>query len=475
MSWKKIPHPKNPGENCGGVLSKDFVEDMATGTLSSDLPEAKRALDIANSISFWTSVRKRVMSRIFKEVPNPYGKEALVTLPEIVVHGTLTRRTVENLMATMCKTKDWRIGTELKTRIQAPDGWNIISADYDAQELNIAGIYSDLWEGGFVGCSPMGFQVLSGSKDSGTDPHTSLARSIIPSIYKDVVWPGDGEPYIAEPEVKEPESEIWKNYLSRSVTLIKDMERARDLSKFVGFSILYGSGARGIQETIKRFYPDKTDAEVKMFALNALAKKKGKQVKGVYVGGTDSGAFNVMEDIAMRQKVPQLPCLGTKISTALRPSAVGNDFRTGRTNWAIQASGAEILSITLTAVDWLAKEYRIPYRFVISIHDELHFMVPEKFAEQFAVVFQIAHMYTWSLFHSQVKIPELPLSRAFFSGVSIDNRIRKSPTEKTVTPSNPNGHKEKAGVEYSMTGLQKLGAIDKLKTRFSAVQKGLIT
>jgi DNA polymerase gamma 1 len=196
--------------------------------------------------------------------------------------------------------------------------------------------------------------------------------------------------------------------------------------------------------------------------------------EGVYGGGTDSGAFNMMEKISMRTKVPQLPCLGTKISTAMRPCAVGDDFRTSRNNWTIQASGAEILSITLTAVHWLAEEYKIPCRFALSIHDEIWFMTPDRYAEQFAVLFQIAHMYTWSLFHSAVGIPELPLSRAFFSSVAIDERIRKSPKECTVTPSNPNGKEEPGGVEYSMVELSKIGAVDKLKTRYEAIQKGLI-
>jgi DNA polymerase gamma 1 len=158
----------------------------------------------------------------------------------------------------------------------------------------------------------------------------------------------------------------------------------------------------------------------------------------------------------------------------MRPSAVGDDFKTGRTNWAIQASGSEILSITLTAVAWLAKEYKIPYRFILSIHDELHFMTPDRYAEQFAVLFQIAHVYTWSLFHSAVGIPELPLSRAFFSSVAIDNRLRKSPKEKTVTLSNPEGDKEPFGEEYSMYELAEIGAVTKLTKRYNAIQKGVI-
>jgi DNA polymerase gamma 1 len=425
----KIPHPKGNGDNVGGVLSKDFVQDMEVGRLSSDLPEAKRALKIANATSYWTSVRKRVMDRIFLTAHNPHGEDALVTLPEILCHGTVTRRTVENLFVTMCSTKNWRIGTELKTRVKAPEGWKIVGADFDGQEMQVASIYSDKWEGGYSGCSPFGYNVLSGSKEAGTDPHSALAT-------------------------------------------LAGVDR--DTAKIAGFAILYGAGVKAVQTYIRRKYPDKSPSEVKTFAYKILEGKKGRLYNGLYEGGSDSGCFNYMEGIAMRSKLPTLPCLGTKISTAMRPSAVGSDFKTGRVNWTIQSSGAEILSIILTAVHWLAEEYKIPCRFVLSIHDEVWFMTPDKYAEQFAVLFQIAHMYTWSLFQSAVGIPELPLSRAYFSSVAIDNRIRKSPKECTVTPSNPEGKEEPNGTEHSMKELSEMGAIDKLKTRYQAIQKELI-
>jgi len=425
----KIPHPKHPGDNVGGVLSKDFVDDMAVGRLSSDIPEAKRALEIANAVSYWTSVRKRVMGKVFQKVENPHGEDAFVTLPEILAHGTVTRRTVESLMVSMCSTKSWRVGTELKTRVQAPDGWKIVGADFDGQELNIASIYSDKWEGGHVGCSPFGFAVLSGSKEQGTDPHSALAKAV---------------------------------------------GIDRDTSKSVGFAMLYGAGVHTIQNYIQMKYPSKSPSETKQFAFSALAKKKGKLQGGVYEGGSDSGCYNYMEQIAMKSNLPQLPCLGTKISTAMRPAAVGNDFKTARVNWTIQASGAEILSIILTATHWLAEEFKVPYRFALSIHDEMWFMAPEKYAEQFAVVFQLAHLYTWSLFSHSVGVPDMPLSRAFFSSVAIDTRVRKSPKESTVTPSNPQGAEESSGVEYTMSELAEIGAVDKLTTRYNAIKKGLI-
>lgn len=253
-----------------------------------------------------------------------------------------------------------------------------------------------------------------------------------------------------------------------------ELKKARDLSKIVGFTTLYGGGARAIQTYIRKVYPNKTESEVKRFAQSALSSKKGVLYGGIYEGGSDSGCFNYMEEIAMRSKVPTLPCLGTKISTAMRPSAVGSDFKTGRVNWTIQSSGAEILSIMLTSVHWLAREYKIPCRFVLSIHDEVWFITPEKYAEQFAVLFQLAHMYTWSLFHSCVGIPDLPLSRAFFSAVAVDDKIRKSPKECTVTPSNPGGKSEGYGEEFSMKELADRKAINKLRVRQEAIQKGLI-
>lgn len=427
---EKIPHPKGAGANVGGVLSKDFVEDMAVGRLSSDLPEAKRALEIANAVSYWTSVRKRVMDRIFIPARNPHGADALITLPEILCHGTVTRRTVESLMVTMCSTKNWRIGTELKTRVQAPEGWKIVGADFDGQEMQIASIYSDKWEGGHVGCSPFGYNVLSGSKEAGTDPHSALAK-------------------------------------------LAGVDR--DTAKIAGFAVLYGAGVRAVQTYIRRKYPEKSPTEVKNFAYRILEGKKGVNRNGLYQGGSDSGCFNYMEEIAMRSRIPTLPCLGTKISTAMRPAAVGDDFKTGRVNWTIQSSGAEILSIMLTAVHWLMEEYKIPARFILSIHDEIWFMTPERYAEQFAVLFQIAHMYTWSLFHSAVGIPELPLSRAYFSSVAIDDRLRKSPREETVTLSNPKGETEPSGLEYTMKELAENGFINKLATRYKAIQNGLIS
>ena len=403
---------------------------MDSGRLSSNLTEAKRALDISNATSYWTSVRKRVHDRIIKTVSNPYGSGWQMMMPEIIAHGTVTRRTVESLMVTMCSTKSHRIGTELKTRIQCPPGWKIVGADFDGQELQIASIYADVWEGGFIGASPMTHTVLSGSKEKGTDAHTKLAKAI---------------------------------------------NTNRDVAKGVGFAMLYGAGVRTIANTIKKTYKDRSATDLMVFGKRALEFKKGmKTPEGYYEGGSDSGCYNYMEGIALRAKTPTLPCLGTKISTALRPSAVDEDFHTGRINWSIQASGAEMLAVILTATHWLARIFKIPAQFIISIHDEMWFMVPERYVENFAVVFQMAHLYSWARFQASVGIADVPLSRAFFSSVAIDERLRKSVHECTVTPSNPLKETEPDGFEYSLAQMAELGWIKKLTTRLNMVNRGLL-
>ena len=425
---QRIPHPKGNNDNVGQLLSKDFLVDMEVGRLSSEMPEAKRALDIANATSYWTSVRKRVMDRIFLEVDNPYGEHWNMMMPEIIAHGTVTRRTVESLMVTMCSTKGHRIGTELKSRIQCPPGWKVVGADFDGQELQIASIYADAWEGGFIGASPMAHTVLSGSKEKGTDAHTKLAKAI---------------------------------------------NIDRDTAKGVGFAMLYGAGVRTIAGTIQKKFKDRGTNELRQYGNRALAFKKGqKSPDGYYEGGSDSGCYNFMEGIALRTKVPQLPCLGTKISTALRPAAVGDDFHTGRINWTIQSSGAEMLAVILTATHWLARRFKISAQFILSIHDETWFMVPEKQAEAFSVAFQMAHLYSWARFQAGVGMCDVPLSRAFFSSVAIDDRLRKSVHECTKTPSQWDD--EPDGEEFSMKQMADLGWVKKLETRYSMVQRGLL-
>ena len=133
-----------------------------------------------------------------------------------------------------------------------------------------------------------------------------------------------------------------------------------------------------------------------------------------------------------------------------------------------------MLAILLVSTHWLARKFKIPAQFILSIHDETWFMVPEKYAQHFAVAFQMAHLYSWAKFQDSVNMSDVPLSRAFFSGVAIDERLRKAPNECTATPSNPDGKAEPDGAEYSMKKMAELGWVDKLAKRAKLVDRGLV-
>lgn len=247
----------------------------------------------------------------------------------------------------------------------------------------------------------------------------------------------------------------------------KKLKGLRDIGKIMNFSALYGSGAKGLSNFLVKEFPDKQFSELMKMSYRAIFSKKGKMKRktGQFEGGTDSGAFNMMREISVNSRIPQLPCLGTKITTSLRPAYVGGDFIPGRMNWAIQASGSEILSVTLVAMHWLCEEYDIPVWFVISIHDEIWWMTFKEHSKKAAALFQMAHLYTWGLFNHRLGINDLALSNAFFSGVAVDSRIRKSVDESTVSPSNPNGDLEGLGKEWTAQELAEEGIFEQLIPR----------
>lgn len=230
----------------------------------------------------------------------------------------------------------------------------------------------------------------------------------------------------------------------------KRLNLFRQSSKYSNFGMLYGGGVKAASAVWLKLFPEIPSSQITSKVKKALNLSKGTRDKSTnkFIGGMWSGAFNYCEKVGVKPLVPSLPCLGTKISTALRKSAVQDDFYTSKLNWAIQASGAEFLSLFLTAIHWLCKEKDIPVQFIISIHDEIWCMVPEEKWKIFVIQFQIAHLLTWSRFRAGVGINDMTLGGAFFSGVSVDDRIRKTPDENTKTPSNLKD--EPDGREYTI-------------------------
>ena len=76
---------------------------------------------------------------------------------------------------TAANAKPNSIGSELKSRVQAPLGYVFVGADVDSEELWIASLFGDALFG-IHGASPLGFMTLQGTKSNGTDMHSVSAN-----------------------------------------------------------------------------------------------------------------------------------------------------------------------------------------------------------------------------------------------------------------------------------------------------------
>ena len=85
-------------------------------------------------------------------VPNIYLEENLkhtvfsAIIPQVVVCGTVTRRAIEPTWMTASNVQSERLGSELRSLVQAPIGYKFIGSDVDSQELWIASILGDAFE-----------------------------------------------------------------------------------------------------------------------------------------------------------------------------------------------------------------------------------------------------------------------------------------------------------------------------------------
>lgn len=82
------------------------------------------------------------------------------------------------------------------------------------------------------------------------------------------------------------------------------------------------------------------------------------------------------------------------------------------------------------------RRMKIDGRFLLSIHDEVRFLIKDEDVPRAALALQISNLWTRSLFASRVGIQDLPLNVAFFSAIDIDHVLRKEVDMDCVTPSN---------------------------------------
>jgi len=407
----KLPHKDGDTANVGNPFGKSFLKYVQNGTLKSPGDEATEALDLSCYCSYWISARDRVRSQLViwqnpqrslgLPAPTDGRKKYGIILPQVITMGAVTRRAIEKTWLTASNAKKNRVGSELKAMVRAPEGYAIVGADVDSEELWISSCMGDA-QFGFHGASAIGWMTLEGTKAAGTDLHSKTA-----------------------------------NILGIS----------RDQAKVFNYSRIYGAGMRHAVLLLLQSNPNMLPEEAQKLAENLYASTKGKNThrndifdRKFWFGGTESYLFNKLEEIATSSK-PQTPALGCGVTYGLSkeylPEGFGSDYMPSRINWVVQSSGVDYLHLLIVSINHLLAKYDIKARYLISVHDELRYLVVEEDKYRLALALQIANLWTRSLFAYKLGMDDLPQGVAFFSAVDIDTVLRKEVDMPCVTPSQP--------------------------------------
>ncbi|GBC08670.1 hypothetical protein RclHR1_00830021 [Rhizophagus clarus] len=398
--YYRIPHKDGEEARCGSPLAKYYVTSFEKGVLSSEHEVAKDALQMNATCSYWVSSRDRIRSQMVVYDDHPeivnMGFDKIndkiigMIIPQTVTMGTVTRRAVEKTWMTASNVKENRIGSELKAIIQAPEGYKFVGADVDSEELWIASLMGDS-QFGFHGATAMGWMTLQGNKSAGTDLHSRTASIL---------------------------------NISRSD------------AKVFNYGRIYGAGLKFAVQLLKQFNETIIDSEALERATALYSRTKGKRYikkkPAFWYGGSESYMFNSLEEIAIDED-PKTPVLKCGITGALKENVVNKNYMTSRINWVVQSSGVDYLHLLLVSMQYLMTKYNIDGRFMLSVHDEVRFLVKEKDSYRAALALQISNLWTRAMFSYMLGINDLPLSTAFFSAVDIDHILRKEVEMKCKT------------------------------------------
>lgn len=460
----KVPHPGGPKKRCTSVMSKSYLKYFDSGILSSHYEYAKEILSLNSMASYWMGNRNRIMDQ-FVIYQDPENKKNLffqtaeqqalnpemgIIIPKFVTMGTITRRATENTWLTASNAKSDRIGSELKSLVEAPKGFVFVGADVDSEELWIASLIGDSKYLVHGGC-PLGWMTLEGEKSEKTDLHLKTAEILGIS---------------------------------------------RNDAKVFNYGRIYGAGEKFAATLLKQCNPKLSDAEASTMANELYTRTKGTRgrflyrndynkpeiasVYGnesdksgllLYYGGTESIVFNALEEIAGNPE-PRTPVLGAGITDALSVGNLNsnNSYLTSRINWTIQSSGVDYLHLLIMSMDYLTSLYKVDTRLLITVHDEVRYLAHEKDKFKVALLLQISNLWTRAMFCEQMNITEVPQSVAFFLEVDVDKYLRKDVNAACVTPSHSEG--KSPGVSLTILQLlEKCGDGDILKLDDEYVQK----
>lgn len=413
---KIMGDPKGKKAKISGLFS-----DASEGKLQGEdlFIEPGRAPKIFEEImassknrAIWQSLRGRITETSLKYVED--GEKVKINIPFTTAHGTATRRTTDRLTMVLPNSQS-KMGSELKSLIQAPEGYKFVGADVDSEELWIASLFGDAIQGLGHGSTVLGKMILTGNKDEGTDLHTMVAKKagIGRNVAKAMNYArmyGGGENLakntllqynktISGPDASKIIKDMYGS--TKGVPAIKCGEKlTREFEKM---------GDSGSQVFLKgeRLV---TTSEFKDLVSRKPHVKYWDHETGYFLNGTDSEAFNFMSLLAKTIGV-NLPTLGSQMPTSIAYAAeVSENFVQGiylgntKTNWTIQSSGVDYLHLILLSMKWFNEIWKLDVRLVVAIHDEVRFMCPDKSRYRTALALHLTNMYVRSIFTLRIAV-----------------------------------------------------------------------
>lgn len=279
-----------------------------------------------------------------------------------------------------------KYGQELASMIRVPEGYKLVSFDFASQEALIFGFLGDSFAGKELSCETS-ITSNSGDKSKGTDLHSLRATRF---------------------------------------------NISRDDAKTLGYGIQFGSSAQGLAKTLHNSNKSIPIKECERLAKTFFNSVKGTRQRGAkyWIGGTDSPAYNWLEDFAT-QLVPREPMLNRAISRALRPSVVGTHYALTRKNYPIQGAGASMLHYMVSHVHQFEPRAKI----ILTVHDYLGWMVKEEYVDNAVWAIKLAHRNAWLHLLGNLNLNYEAYNQKIFDvEVEVDICFRKSAKHPTTTP-----------------------------------------
>jgi DNA polymerase gamma 1 len=373
-----IPNPEDPTKCCSYLFSDKLSKILTDDVLTSDIPGLSETVQKAISCVNWSAMRKRVAA-IKTESPEGFP----VCVPTVVVTGTVTRRCADALWQCSPNAKKNRIGTEVRTMIEAPPGYRIVGADVDGQEAWIATMFADS-KLGFTGSTAFSLMLYCGNKATKSDLMTVISQSCGVS---------------------------------------------RQVCKNIFYGMLYGLGLFGVKDYIRKSTPGIAEAEVSRLAEAIVRKVKGRKVDNRWVGGLASETFNYMEHLVKSATI-RSPILNVSISKSLQ--AAHDQFQTTKINWTIQTSGVDMRDIVVANVALITGRQNVWNKLIMTIHDEYRYLVREEDVKDFNYCLQLAHIYARAYMIDSMGLEGLPAQAMYFSSVDVDHIWRKLPCPESA-------------------------------------------